>query len=218
MERVCDDRTPAYAWSGGKDSLVLEHLCHRIGITKGVFVITELEFPAFQHWAHKAKPKGVSVVKRPFDLAWLARNPSMLFPRNHKIARRWFRLVQHTGQRSYFRSEGLGVLLLGRRRVDGNYIPTSNGMYASEGVNRYAPLRDWNHAEVFAYLQSWRVELPPIYGWPRGFRVGTGPWPARQWCATVRDGWKEVFAIDPGIVRDAAKHLDSAGTFLNVCS
>ena len=215
IERACKGRAAAYAWSGGKDSLVLEHLCAQVGITEGVLVITELEVPAFLRWATDAMPDGLSVVKRPLDLPWLAGNSSMLFPCDHTVARRWFRLVQHAGQRSYYRSEHLDLLLLGRRRVDGNYIPTLDGVYESQGITRYAPLRDWNHAEIFAYLQTWQIDLPPTYDWPRGFRVGTGPWPARQWCATWEDGWREVFAIDPGVVQGAAEYLNSARAFLD---
>jgi len=81
IERACKGRTAAYAWSGGKDSLVLEHLCTRAGITEGVLVITELEVPAFLRWATDAMPKGLSIIKRPLDLPWLASNPSMLFRR-----------------------------------------------------------------------------------------------------------------------------------------
>lgn len=213
--RVCRGRTAAYAWSGGKDSLVLEHLCQRANVSEGVLVITDLEFPAFLRWATDAMPVGLSIIKRPLDLAWLASHPTMLFPQDHTIARRWFRLVQHAGQRAYYKAESLDLLLLGRRRIDGNYVPTRDGVYLSQGLRRYAPLRDWNHAEIFAYLQTWQIGLPPIYDWPRGFRVGTGPWPARQWCSTIEDGWQEVFTIDPDVVEGAAEYLPSARAFLD---
>lgn len=214
IAKVCRNRRAAFAWSGGKDSLVLEHLCERAGVKDGVLVITDLEFPAFLRWATDAMPAGLCVVKRPLDLDWLARNPAMLFPSDYRVARRWFQLVQHSGQRSYYRAESLELLLLGRRRVDGNYVPNPDGVYVSRGLWRYAPIRDWNHAEVFAYLEKWRIDLPPTYDWPRGFRVGTGPWPARQWCSSIEAGWREIYLIDSRLVEFAASWLESARDFL----
>ena len=48
--------------------------------------------------------------------------------------------------------------------------------------------------------------LPPFYRWPRGYRVGTHAWAARQWCETEAQGWAEVHTIDPEIVKLAAGH------------
>lgn len=80
-----------------------------------------------------------------------------------------------------------------------------------------SPLSDWSHEEVLACLfyEGWTLEkLPPFYRWPRGFRCGTHAWPARQWCASVADGWREVYAIEPDRVREAAGVIASAKDFL----
>src|SRR3954466_8504926 len=71
----CKHRPAAYAWSGGKDSLVLEHLCRRAGVAHGVMVITDLEYPAFLRWVTDAMPPGLTVIRRPLDLRWLSQNP-----------------------------------------------------------------------------------------------------------------------------------------------
>src|SRR6056297_2879459 len=134
-----------YAWSGGKDSLVLEHLCAKAGLADGILVLTDLEFPEFVRWVTDYMPPGLAIVKRRIDLEWLRARPSMLFPSHSSVARRWFQVVQHAGQDQHCRSEGLDMLLLGRRRVDGNYVPKDDGIYRSRGIIRYAPLRDWSH-------------------------------------------------------------------------
>lgn len=38
---------PAYAWSGGKDSIVLGHICERAGIKNSLLGICNLEYPEF---------------------------------------------------------------------------------------------------------------------------------------------------------------------------
>lgn len=207
----------AFAWSGGKDSLVLEKVCEQAGIHECVLVISELEYPAFLRWATENMPDGLEVVNTGQDLAWLAARPNMLFPRDGNTAAKWFKAVQHTGQRQYFRANKLDVLFLGRRRSDGNYVGRPGGPPAyrdSAGVVRYSPIADWTHEEVLAFLKYHSVGLPPNYSWPRGFRVGTGPWPARQYTKGIMHGFSEVDAIDPAIVRGAAEVLPQAREYL----
>ena len=40
----------AYAWSAGKDSIVLGELCEAVGITDCMIGICDLEYPAFMTW------------------------------------------------------------------------------------------------------------------------------------------------------------------------
>lgn len=216
ISATCAGRGAAFCWSGGKDSLVLQDLCELAGIAPGVMVITDLEYPEFLQWATDHMPVGLTVIKRDrIDLEWLAGNPAMLFPQTAAAASRWFALNQHAGQRRFYQQEpDVEVLVVGRRRADGNFIAGDNGVYSSRGATYYAPIRDWNHAEVFAYIQRRELPLPPFYSWPRGFRVGTGPWPARQWCRDERHGWEEIYAIDPGVVHEAAARLPGAASFL----
>lgn len=193
----------AYGWSGGKDSQGLRIVCEAAGITECVLVISELEYPAFLTWATDHMPWGCTVEARPLDLAWLARNPDMLFPADAKTAARWFRLVQHTGQRAYARQAGIDALVLGRRTADGNH--TGGGRYRDRaGFDRISPIAGWSHEDLLCVLGAHRAPLPPCYGWPRGFRVGTGAWPARQWTRDRAHGWREVASIDAGVAELAA--------------
>ena len=206
----------AFGWSGGKESVVLEAVCARAGVRECVLVICDLEFPEFLAWATDHMPAGLTVVNTRHDIHWLAAHPEMLFPSTADIAAKWFKTVQHTGQRHYFRSRELDWLLLGRRRGDGNYVgPPGQWSYRDRaGVVRASPCHDWTNDEVLALIRLLNLPLAPCYRWPRGFHVGTGPWPARQWLPSIEAGWAEVYAIDPDVVRDAAEHLESARRFL----
>lgn len=207
----------AYAWSGGKESIVLEAVCNQARVEECILAICDLEFPEFLSWATDHMPPGLTVVNTGHDLHWLAAHPEMLFPSTAALAARWFRTVQHAGQRGYFRKQSLDWLLLGRRRGDGNYVgkPGEWSYRDRHGVVRASPLHDWTNDEVLGAIRLLDLPLAPCYRWPRGFHVGTGPWPARQWLPTVTAGWEEIHAIDPTVVAEAAAVIASARDFLD---
>lgn len=206
----------AIAWSGGKDSLVLAHVAQLAGITQSVLAITEgLEFPAFLAWVTDHMPDDLTVISTGQTLPWLAEHPKMLFPQG-EYGPRWFQIVNHRGQDRFFRDEHLDLLLTGRRRADGNYTgPAGTDLYRNaKGTVRYSPLASWSHEAVFALINRENIALPPCYDWPRGFQVGTGAWPARQWTRNVDHGFEEVWAIDPDVIRNAAATLPAAADWL----
>lgn len=207
-----EGRNAAFAWSGGKDSLVLGELAERAGITKSMIGVCELEYPAFMAWIEAHRPQGCEIVNVGLGLDWLAAHEDMIFPDTAAKAARWFSIVQHKAQREYFRRESLDVILLGRRHADGNYTGP-DGIYTDgKGVTRYSPLMNWTHEHVLAYIHYHALPLPPIYGWPNGYLCGTHPWPARQ--HTHGNGWQEVYDIDPSVVTAAAEKIDGARRFL----
>ena len=112
----------AYAWSGGKDSLVLGEICQMAGISSCVLVICNLEYKAFIEWVDIHKPKELSIINTGQDMEWLAAHPHMLFPQDSRHAAQWFHIVQHRGQAKYYKEKQLDMMLLGRRRADGNYV------------------------------------------------------------------------------------------------
>jgi 3'-phosphoadenosine 5'-phosphosulfate sulfotransferase (PAPS reductase)/FAD synthetase len=211
----CAGRNAAVAWSGGKDSLALAHVARLAGVTECVLAISDLEYPAFLRWVTDNMPDGLTVLSTGQDLDWLARNPRMLFPQGADGSR-WFTIVNHRGQEQYYKQNRLDVLLLGRRHADGNYTgPVGQVEYTNaRKVCRYSPIANWPHEAVFALIGQQQIALPPCYGWPRGFQVGTGSWPARQWTESHDHGWAEVWQIDPGVVRGAAARLPEAADWL----
>lgn len=215
IKKKTKGKKAAYAWSGGKDSLVLGEICQRAGITPCVLVICNLEYQAFIEWVEAHKPQELSVINTGQDIKWLAGHLQMLFPQDSKFAARWFQIVQHRGQTKYYKEQGLDMLLLGRRRADGNYVGKGDNIYTNgQGVTRYSPLSDWTHEQVLAYIHYYNLEMPPIYDWKNGYLCGTHPWPARQWTGSVENAWAEIREIDSSIVAEAAEHIQSAKDFL----
>jgi 3'-phosphoadenosine 5'-phosphosulfate sulfotransferase (PAPS reductase)/FAD synthetase len=215
VRAFCRGKNAAFAWSGGKDSIALAAVCQLGGVPDCVLGITDLEYPAFLAWVTAHMPDRLEVVNTGLDLDWLAANPGMLFPQSSNVAAQWFSKVQHTAQRQYYKHHRLDVIIVGRRRSDGNFVGRDGqNWYSADGVLRYSPLADWSHAEVFACIDHFRLPMPPFYDWPRGYRCGTHPWAARQWCKGLMHGWHEVHSIDPAIVLQAATRLPSAAAFL----
>ena len=196
---------PRYAWSGGKDSMALQLVMERAAVRECVLGMTDLEYPEFLRWVTQHMPDGLTVINTGLDLEWLERHPQMLFPRDADTASRWFALIQHRAQDRYVRAERATILILGRRAADGNFMGRDgSGLYQKpDGCWRYSPLQHWRHEDVLAACHYYGYPLAPNYGWPRGYRVGTGAWPARQWTRSPEHGWDEIWQIDPDIVRAA---------------
>jgi 3'-phosphoadenosine 5'-phosphosulfate sulfotransferase (PAPS reductase)/FAD synthetase len=202
---------PVFGWSGGKDSLALEVVCKAAGLDDCVLVISGLEYPAFLAWATDHMPWGLAIeCQSNLNLGWLRANPKMLFPTDAQIAAKWFASVQHAGQRAFAKRTGMDVLVLGRRKADGNFCgkPTDLGYeYTDKGdFQRFSPIAEWSHEDTLTVLVANDITLPPCYSWPRGFRVGTGSWPARQWTTSPEHGWDEVTFIDHTVTENAARH------------
>lgn len=215
IKQTVKGKTAAYAWSAGKDSIVLGSLCEKAGIKMSMCGVCNLEYPAFMKWINENKPEQCEIINTGQDLTWLAKHQDMLFPQDSKKAARWFAIVQHKAQQDYFKDKNLDMLILGRRRADGNYVGR-DGIYTNQnGITRYSPLSEWKHEHILAYIHYFELPLPPIYEWKNGYLCGTHPWPARQWTESIENGWKEVYDIDKNIVIEAAEYIDSAKTFLS---
>lgn len=215
IKRKTKGKKVAFAWSAGKDSLVLGQICRMADINACVLVVCNLEYPAFLKWVEANKPPELEIINTGQDLRWLSNHPHMLFPQDSKTAAQWFHIVQHRGQARYYKDHELDVLLLGRRRADGNYVGKGENIYTNgQGVTRYSPLSEWSHEQVLAFIHYYNVALPPIYEWKNGYLCGTHPWAARQWTGSVENGWKEVYEIDRSVVKEAAEHIPSAKAFL----
>lgn len=216
IQKMTDGKKAAYAWSAGKDSIVLGKICEAAGVTECMIGICDLEYPAFLSWIMEHRPNCLEIINTGQDMEWLVKHPEMLFPQDSKTAARWFSIVQHRAQARYYKEHELDMILLGRRRADGNYCGTGGDIYTDgKGVTRYSPLAEWKHEEILGYIHYFNVPVPPIYEWKNGYLCGTHPWPARQWTGSLTNAWTEIYEIDPEIVEKATGKLESAKEFLN---
>lgn len=211
IQEVTAEKKVAYAWSAGKDSLVLGEICRQAGIMDCMLAVCDLEYPEFMSWVKEHRPENLEIVNTGQNLEWLKRHPEMLFPQDSKIAARWFSIVQHRAQAQYYKAQGLDIILLGRRRADGNYCGRGSNIYTDgKGVTRYSPLSGWSHEAVLAYIHYYDVPMPPIYDWPNGYLCGTHPWAARQHMRSEEQGWQEVYEIDRSINETASSIFPKA--------
>lgn len=215
IKKKTSGKKVAFAWSGGKDSLVLEKVCNMADVNACVLVICDLEYQAFLQWVEKNKPAELEIINTGQGIEWLSSHQQMLFPQDSKTSAKWFQIVQHRGQAKYYKENELDMLLLGRRKADGNYVGKGDNIYTNgQRVTRYSPLSDWTHEQILAFIYYYNITLPPFYEWKNGYYCGTHPWPARQGTKSVENGWKEIYKIDSSIVIETAKHIQSAKDFL----
>lgn len=210
--KITSGKKAAYTWSGGKDSLVISELCQSVGITACQCFYTGLEFPAWEKFLFDNAPAGCEMIYVNFDLDFLAQHPEMIFA-NGRISQIWNRKIQQEHFRNYLQDKGLDVVILGHRTIDGNICGKNGVRIQKNNGILYAPIYDWSHELVFAFLHYNRIELPFIYKMPRGFRHGTHNWAERS-TPTVKEGYREIYEIDPSIVIQAAEKLPSARKFL----
>lgn len=203
-----------FGWSGGKDSIVLANICQRAGVTKCMFAHSDLEYPEFLRWCLENKPLGCEVINTGQDIDWLVKHPEMLFPKGKEL-NKWYQIVQRKAFTEFFFRNKLDMLIVGHRKADGNVVGEGNVIRKNSGEVRYAPLADWSHEMMLAYIHYFKLELPPIYGWKNGYRCGTHPWPSRMHTNSIQQGFDEVYEIDPTIVIHAAAKLESARLYLD---
>lgn len=206
--RVCS------GWNPGKDSIVLNDLLERSGIEYDPICWRGVnEYPAMTEWFERNRPAGlkVSVVGK-FTLPWLEENPDFLFcqgdTRQRWMAEKWKHQRHDTAPYDLF--------AFGRRLKDGNRCGTKADGYLMGKT--WAPMAEWSHEQLLAYIRYNQLELPPFYSWPRGFLLGSvamGEWTERP-CKglSVTQVWDEIWGIDPSIIEGAARVLTSARQYL----
>ncbi len=218
VERIKDvvkDKKVAYAWSGGKDSLALQIIMEKMGIDKGIAAISkELEYTNFLQYIYKNIPKGIEIINIPVKFEYLNKHLELLFPQDSVNMSKWYKMIQHTAQNKYIKKNSIDILILGRRKQDGNYTGKNN-VYSKKNQSAimYSPLADWKHEDILAVLYYYDIKLPDIYYMENGFNTGTHNIFARM--GDKRKNLEEVYKYDKKLLEKLAPHIDLIKEFLN---
>lgn len=214
IAKAVSGKTAAYAWSAGKDSIVLGKLCERAGVTESFFGHCDLEFPAFLTWALKHAPQGCEIINTGLDLDWLAAHPDLMFVDDAHNLNRWYGYLQRKTFSTYFENHDVDLLIVGHRIIDGNTCGKDFYIRKNSGETRFAAIADWPHEAILGYIHYHGLELPPTYNWEDGWVFGPTPWPIWGRPESHIDGFRMIYEIDPSIVIAAADKIPVARTFL----
>lgn len=208
-----------YAWSGGKDSIVLYDLIKKSGIKVigGVLALYEHEFPEFIEWLNGNKPNDLVVIKTgAFTDEFINKNPEYLFPVEKKfkdayLPPRW------KVQNKFVKDHDIDCLILGRRIADGNNCgKKDNGFITvSQGRSKFNPIAEWTHEEILAYLRYNGLDLPPIYFYENGFQGGTQLWTEkRRINGSYFDTFDLLMTIDKRIITESRGKLNIVDEYI----
>jgi hypothetical protein len=209
-----------YGWSGGKDSLALQVVMGRAGVSRAVLgTIPHLEFRAYLDWVEDHRPDGLTVYSNTaLNLPWLGQpeNIRYLFPRTSRDGYFWTLAGTRRAQIQYQQEHRPVLQIYGRRTMDGNVIGRDDyGISRTRQLTTYCPLRAWSHELTLAVVHYAGLELPPVYSWPHGWTAGTGSWPGRR-VGTVEESWAETWEIEADRVREAAEYVPAAAAWMAV--
>lgn len=210
-----DYRRIGYAWSGGKDSIVLYDILKKskIRLIGGILALYEHEFPEFLEWLFENKPLDCRVVyTHAFTDEYINKHPEVLFP----IEKKWkdaYLPPRWKVQNQFIEGYKLDCLILGRRIADGNNCGKKEDGYITTSKNikcdKFNPIADWTHEEILAYIRHNDLELPPIYFYENGFQGGTQLWTEkRRINGYYFDTFDLLMSIDKRIILQSRGRID----------
>lgn len=214
IKKIIKGKKVAYAWSGGKDSLALQVIMEKIGINKGIAAISEnLEYPSFLKFFNEYLPKGIEVKKISIDMNYLKEHPELIFPVGSINSDKWDKMIHLKAQNNYVKENNIDILIMGRRKQDGNFVGKNNIYSRKDGVTIYSPLADWKHEDILAILYYYGLKLPDIYFMKNGFNLGTHNVFSRM--GDKKECLEEIYKHDKTILEKLSLHFDFLKEFLN---
>ena len=156
-----ENRKPYLAYSGGKDSVTLGHLAGEVPNLPYLYGDDELLYD--DHIAFVAAQPVMPLLSQAPQL-WHKPWPDL-------TARQWrprppFAPIVPS-VRTYAYVQGYDACLVGLRRSEAQYraqLLAGRFDYVSRyGLRNYAPLRDWSHLDVWAYIHSRDLPYCPVY-------------------------------------------------------
>lgn len=216
---VCSGHKPAYAWSGGKDSIAMQIVCEEAGINNGFCAYNQLFFSESIDFFFKNKPKGIVMIDTGEDYDWLARHPSFLFPPSS--TNNWSERTHLKCQTDYVKKYGADLILMGKRTQDGNWVPKDSLIkVGANGVPIYCPIRNWTHEDVICAIRYRGKTISNFYFKDGGgFHYGDTKFALMSPMKgeTVSDAWNRIYKLEPEkVVRSAEAGIPSAIEYLRL--
>ena len=194
---IKNSRRPLVALSGGKDSLVIAHMAHNLGV-KDFICETSFYFDsALNNIKSIVKEMGISAVYRSsLDLAWLRRNSKVIFTPDTQIRSWGFAVRQQATVKKYAKEIKSDLQIFGRRTQENS---VKSVLYETKSGKQCHPIRDWKHEQVWRYLSKHNIPRPTIYDTEFGRHEGNGPFYIlnHRHCGGVDNCWEIVRSIDP---------------------
>lgn len=214
IKKIIKGKKVAYAWSGGKDSLVLQIIMEKLGINKGIAAISkELEYPSFLKFFNEHLPLGIEVKNMPIEFEYLKKHSELIFPVGSINSDKWDKMIHLKAQNNYVKDNNINILIMGRRKQDGNFVGKNNIYSRKDGVTIYSPLADWKHEDILATLYYYGIKLPSIYFMKDGFNLGTHNVFSRM--GKKEECLEEIYKHDKNIWEKLSIHFDFLKEFLN---
>lgn len=166
-------------WSGGKDSLVIQHLCDSCLKNPEYLMCTvENQFIEFVEWKKLNSPKILFTVHYgKMSAKYLNEHEDFLFP---ETMDRILRFNTKGAVYKWMLNRNYTKIVTGKRTDDGNNCGSFNAngckSTTSQGIDTLNIISDWTIYELFAYMRYFNIELPPQYYYPNGFKMGSNEW------------------------------------------
>lgn len=197
-------------WSGGKDSIVLRHLCENC-LENPVFehVYMDIEFKCFTDWVKANKPQNChELYSTSWGIDFFNAHPLALFP--YTQAEKRFFITGRNKDLTYrwMEKNGFNKILTGKRIDDGNVCGRINEYGCKSticnGIEALNILADWTVYDIFQYIHMFDLELPPMYYFPDGFVRGTDEWTHTKRRGTYKATFDFIYSFAPTDIEDVA--------------
>lgn len=194
---------PLIAFSGGKDAIAVALLAREFGVVDAV--CEESFYFTMQREDTRALVRQLGLrctFKDSMDASLFVKHPEFLFSRDNAVRSRYFSRRQQGAVAAFARQGGYDAVLFGRRN-DTNSVRAD--VYLKDGRYQVMPIRRWREPDVWKYLRARDVTPPRVYATPYGRNQHNGPWNIYNAHASIRECWRDIYAIEARVVEDAAR-------------